>query len=293
MMEPTIESGTVGSGPAWTMPTSLEEVLEIRATLGDAATLVAGGTFLGILIRSGLARPMHLVSLAAIPELRTVEVRDGTLILGAMATHREVERSFTVRTHAPMLADAFGVVASPRIRNLATVGGVLRDADYASDPPAALAALDAKVVLASRTERREIPVTDFIIGQYETQLRDDEVITAVHVPAGPPTATYLKFRTRSSEDRPCVGVAAALDVDESGIVRALRIVVGAVAPRLQWLPDVCSAAIGERWSEVLIQRVAAGYAARTETITDLRGTAAYRRRLVRVLVRRALEGAAR
>ena len=120
-------------------PASLDEALSLRAERGDEATVLAGGTFLGILMNQGFLTPSAFLSLGAVAELRRMEVVDGELRLGAMITHRRVERE---ATEWPALARAFGLVASPRVRNQATVGGVLADADYASDPPAMLAALD-------------------------------------------------------------------------------------------------------------------------------------------------------
>ena len=111
------------------------------------ATVLAGGTFVGILMNQGFLAPTALLSLGGVEELRGIDVVDGELRLGAMVRHRAVERSEVVREGWPVLAHAFSLVASPRVRNQATVGGVLADADYASDPPAMLAALDARAVL--------------------------------------------------------------------------------------------------------------------------------------------------
>ncbi|HEY6653115.1 MAG TPA: FAD binding domain-containing protein, partial [Solirubrobacterales bacterium] len=128
---------------AWLAPESLEEALDIRAERGAEATVLAGGTFLAILMNQGFLAPETLLSLGRVPGLDRISVVDGELRLGAMATHRAVERSRVVRDGWPVLARAFSLVASPRVRNQATVGGVMADADYASDPPAVLAALDA------------------------------------------------------------------------------------------------------------------------------------------------------
>ena len=129
-----------GKPVEWLAPSSLEEASELRAERGEDATVVAGGSFLGILMNQGFLEPSTLLSLGHVDELRGIDVRDGELCLGAMVTHRRVERDPVVRDGWPVLAEAFGLVASPRVRNQATVGGVLADADYASDPPAVLSA---------------------------------------------------------------------------------------------------------------------------------------------------------
>ena len=201
---------------------------------------------------------------------------DGELRLGAMATHRAVERSDAVREGWPVLARAFSLVASPRVRNQATVGGVLADADYASDPPAVLTALGARALLRSARGERLVGMDELIRGHYETCIADDELLVEVRVPPCPERAVYRKFRSRSSEDRPCVAVAAVRG--EAG----LRVVVGAVAGRPQELPEVCAsgaapAELGSRYAEAI------------EPMSDSRGSAAYRRRVIAVEVRRALE----
>ena len=252
-------------------PASLEEALALRAERGDEATVLAGGTFLGILMNQGFLTPSAFLSLGAVPELRRIEVVDGELRLGAMVTHRRVERE---ATEWPVLARAFGLVASPRVRNVATVGGVLADADYASDPPAMLAALGARVLLRSPSGEREVPVEELILGYYETCIRPDELLVEVRVPPEPERATYRKFRSRSSEDRPCAAVAAVNGDD------GLRVVVGAVAETPQAFPELCEGSPEE---------VAAGYAERIEPLSDARGSASYRRRVIAAEVRRAVE----
>src|SRR6266571_4458619 len=210
--------------------------------------------------------------------------------IGAMTTHRTVERSALVHRMCPILASTFSLVASPRVRNQATVGGVLADADYASDPPALLHALNAKTLARSTNGEREIPVEELILGYYETSLRPDELLVELRVPQNVERAVYRKFRSRSSEDRPCVAVAAAR------VEGKLRVVVGAVAERPQYFPDICALAAGESggnegrpYSRELAIEIGRRYAESIDPISDSRGSAEYRRRVIAVEVRRALE----
>lgn len=260
--------------PEWIAPRSVEDAVALRAERGDEATVLAGGTFLGILMNQRFLAPQALLALGAIEELRRIEVAGDELRLGAMVTHRSVERSPVVRERWPMLARAFSLVASPRVRNQATVGGVLADADYASDPPAALAALDARAVLRSPRGERALPIDELILGHYETSIEPDELLVAVRVPPHPRRAAYRKFRSRSVEDRPCVTVAAARGAS------GLRVVVGAVAATPQEFRELCDGSPAE---------VGARYAERIEPIADARGSAAYRRRVIAAEVRRAVE----
>jgi carbon-monoxide dehydrogenase medium subunit len=272
--------------PTWLAPSSLEEALALRGEHGDEATVLAGGTFLGILMNQGFLSPTAFLSLGGVGELRGIAAAGGELRLGAMTTHSAVERSELVRSAWPVLARAFGLVASPRVRNQATVGGVLADADYASDPPAVLAALGARAVLRSVRGEREVSIGELILGYYETCIAPDELLVEVRVPPAPERAVYRKFRSRSTEDRPCVAVAATRDRGR------VRVVVGAVAEVPQDFPDVCALADGEALEPALREEIARRYAERVEPMSDARGSAAYRRRVTAVEVRRALEAIA-
>jgi carbon-monoxide dehydrogenase medium subunit len=263
----------------WMAPRTVSEAVQLKAEWPDA-TLVAGGTFVGILTRQGLLASEDWISLQYVRELRELST-SSELALGAMVTHRRIELDPDIAAGWPGVQRAFAVVASPRVRNAATIGGVLGDADYASDPPAMLVVLDAWVEALSVRGLRRIRVADLIVGHYQTSLEEDELITRVLVPRGRHHVTYRKLRTRSREDRPCVAVAASFHEGH------VSVVVGAVAERPQLFPDLCatwkpgdSASAGE---------IAAGYADRIDPIGDNRGSAAYRTRMIAVEVRRALD----
>ncbi len=257
--------------------------MRLRAELGEDGTLVAGGTFLGVLMNNGILAPEAMISLAHVEGFERI-ARDGAeLRIGAMVTHRRLEFDADIRALCPMIADTFAVVANPRVRNWATIGGVLADADYASDPPAAMIALDARVVLESASGRREVSVEDLIEDVYQTVIEEDEVLTEVIVPLDQSAARYRKFRTRSHEDRPCVSVAA---VQASG---GLRVAVGAVAGKPQIFHDICALAKGRAMDSGLAREIGTAYAERIDPITDARGSSAYRKRVIAVEVRRALE----
>ncbi|GAA4100485.1 FAD binding domain-containing protein [Nocardioides kongjuensis] len=262
----------------WHTPTTVDEVLRLRAEQPDAP-IVAGGTFLGILVRQGLVEADDWISLQKVGELTRLG-HAGDLSVGAMVTHRRLELDDQVRGIWPGVAAAFQAVASPRIRNVATMGGVLADADYASDPPSMLVASEAVAEVASLRGTRRIPVSELIVGHYATTLEEDELITRVVVPRPAGKAVYRKLRTRSQEDRPASSVAAVVRRDR------VRVVVGAVSDRPHYFPDVC-----ETWqpgSQQNAREIGTEYAARIDYIDDNRGSAAYRRRVVAVEVARAL-----
>lgn len=274
--------------PTWLAPATLAEALALRATYGDDATVVAGGTFVGILMRQRVLMPETLLALRNVRDLTYIKAGsgqgdDGLLRIGSMTTHRAVERSELVRQKWPVLAYTFSLVASTRVRNQATIGGVLADADYASDPPALFVALNARAVARGIAGEREIPIEELITGYYETSLRPDELLVEARVPSNVEQAVYRKFRSRSSEDRPCVAVAAAR------VGGKLRVVVGAVAERPQYFPALCSLADGELLNRELATEIGRRYAENITPLSDARGSAAYRKRIIAVEVRRALE----
>lgn len=277
---------------AFFQPRSVDEAVGVLDRLGDGAKVVAGGTALTIMLRQQLIAPDALVSIGGIPGLDTIERSGDALLLGSLVTHRQVETSPVVRRHLPTLADTFGKVANIRVRNAATVGGVMAESDYASDPPTVFLALDAEVEATGPAGTRTIPASDFFLAFYETALRPDEVLTGVRVPLPPPGAgtSYSKYVTRSSEDRPCVGVAALVRLEDGGDRCAeLRVAVGAASEVPQRLPEVEATAAGEDLSDELLRSIADRYADAIDTLDDMRGSAWYRTEMVRVWVRRTVE----
>lgn len=269
-------------------PKSIQEACRILTEEEDVK-LIAGGTALLILIKQGIFVPKTLINLKKITGAGeiTYNSKQG-LRVGGLASIYEVESAPAVRQHYPLLAQACHVVANIRIRNMATIGGNLAHADYQSDPPAALVALDASVELTNRVKVRTVKLAEFLLGMYETGLERDELLTGLLVPPPAPNfrGTYLKFTTRSSEDRPCAGVAATVQL-ANGICQEARVVVGAVSPTPVVVTDR-DLVNGKKLTPNLIEEIALKAEAAVDPIDDLRGTADYKRQLVKVLVRRAL-----
>lgn len=275
---------------AFLQPTTIDEGVAALARYGDDARPVAGSTAVTILLRQGLIQPKALVSLAGLADLNTIQRNNGELRVGALVRHRDIETSHVIRAAIPALASTFGRVGNVRVRNAATVGGVLAEADYASDPPCAFLALDAVVEVSGPHGERMIPVSEFFQGFYETALAPAEIVTHVRVPIPEDglIAVYEKFVTRSSEDRPCVGVFAAVRLTDDHRCADLRVAVGAASEIPQRFQEVEMLAHGSALDEDVQRGVADGYAERIETLSDLRGSAWYRTEMVRVWVRRAI-----
>lgn len=272
-------------------PASVEEAVSLLADRGEEATVVAGGTAVALLLRQGLISPSALLSLDRLSGLATIDGGTGDVLrLGSLVTLRQAETSASVRALSPTLASTLSQVANVRIRYAATLGGNLAEADYASDPPCVLSALRARVRVRSVRGERELPVSELLAGYYRTTLAPDELLTEVLLPQLPPRSgsCYQRLVTRSSEDRPCVGAAAVSCSDEAGRCAELRVVVSAVGPTPVELEAAENLARGEPWSEELAAEIAAAYAAEIEPISDLRGSSWYRKRVIGVLVRRAV-----
>jgi carbon-monoxide dehydrogenase medium subunit len=175
------------------------------------------------------------------------------------------------------------------------MGGNVSEADYTSDPPAVLAALDAEVLVRSRDEARELPIRDFLVDYFETALHPDEFVTGVRIPVlGPEwTGSYLKLLSRTAEDRTCLGVAAFVRRGDDGDCAGARIAVVGANPVPLRLPEVEESLVGRPLEPDAFAAVAAEYAAASDPVDDNRGSSSYRRRVLAPLVVRALRRAAR
>lgn len=257
----------------------------------EGTKVLAGGTAVVLMMRQGFLQPGTLVSVRHLRSLQGIRPDSDRLHIGAAVTLRDVATDPDVRAHCPSLAHACGVVGNPRVRNVATLGGNLAEADYASDPPSVLASLGAVCHVTGPGGPRTVPMAELVTGYFETVLDEAEIITRVDVPVVPNRrAGYLKYRSRSSEDRACVGVAVRLDpaAGDADRVGELDVVIAAVASTPQRVPDVLDQERGARLDPALAGRVASAYAAAIRPLDDARGSAWYRTRMIEVLVRRAV-----
>lgn len=269
-------------------PLTVADACAALAAHDGQARVISGGTAVVLMMRQGLIDPRVLVSLARVP-LGGIERRGDHVRIGATTTLAEVARSRLVRDRLPSLSRACALVGNVRIRNVATLGGNLAEADYASDPPSVLASLGARCTVEGSDGVRTVAVRELITGFFTTCLQPHEIVTEILVPAPDVDrrAAYQKYVSRSSEDRPCVGVAVRGDFDGE-TVKALDVVVGAVAPTLQRFPHITQQAVGGPLDLERIRTIAAHYARVIEPMEDARGSAWYRRRMIEVFVGRAL-----
>lgn len=244
-----------------------------------------------------LARPAVLIDLNRIKELAYIEKNGSGLRLGAMTRQRALERSGLVAAHAPLLHETMPFIAHPQIRNRGTVGGNIAHADPASELPAVMWALDARLKLQSAAGERRVAVQDFFVGMFATELEPEEMLTEIEIPAMPPRSGWA-FReiARRHGDYALAGVAATVRLDEAGRCEAARLVFLSVGEGPVEALQAADALIGELPGDAAIEAAAA--LAADEDIDpdgDIHASAAYRRQLARVLakdtLRRAFERA--
>jgi carbon-monoxide dehydrogenase medium subunit len=268
-------------------PINFLEASALLVEHGDEAKVIAGGVSVTLMLQQKLISPSVLVSLGKIVNGDFIRLESDGLHIGALARLHDLERSQIVREFCPALAKAFSVVGNVRVRNQATLGGNLSGADYAADPPAMLMALDARVQVQGLEEKREIPLSEFFLGFYTTALEPTEILTEIIIPK-PARAAYFKYTSISAEGRPCVAVGVAADFD-SGLCKDLRIVVGAAVETPQRIESAEAMARGQTLTDELVAAIANEYSLTLDPLTDVRGSAWYRKEMIRVFVKRALE----
>jgi CO/xanthine dehydrogenase FAD-binding subunit len=280
------------------MPKTLPEALEMLAEGAPDVVPLAGGTGLLVDMRGGLRHPGLLVNVAGLDELHGVRREDGHVVVGGGVTIAELLDDPLIARHASALRDGAAVFANPLVRNRATVGGNLVYASPAADTAPPLLVLEAEVELVSKEGSRRVPLEDFITGVRETVRRPDELLAAVRWPLPAPhsASAFHKLALRKADAISVLSVAVMVEGDGGGggvHCQQARIALGAVAPR----PIRARAAEEVLRGQPLTPDVIAG-AARLSAecaapIDDIRGSAAYRRRVVEVLVRRLLTEVAR
>jgi len=270
-----------------------QHAVALLAEHAGAAKLLAGGTDLLVELKAGVHSPQVVIDLTRAHDMKGIAVTDAGLVIGALATHSDIMRSHAVREHCPALADAAHTVGAVQTRNLGTLGGNLVSGVPSMDGGPTLVALDARAVIAGPAGRRELPLAEFWPGPRRTALAPGELLVAVVVPRaslGRPAA-FVKFGLRKGQALALVNAAASFVVDAAGAFAEPRIALGAVAPTVIRAPLAEARLAGRKVTvEAMAEagRIAAGEA---RPISDFRATADYRRELVAVLTRRALERA--
>jgi CO/xanthine dehydrogenase FAD-binding subunit len=273
----------------WAAPATLDEAL---ALVNERNRPLAGGTDLIIHVAHGKAQPDLFVSLTGIAELAVLAQQpDGTLSVGANVTHRQIEQSPLMAGAFAALADAARLVGSIQIRNVATVGGNICNAVPSADLAPALLVFGAQVAVVSAAGRRRLALQDLFAGPSATVLGPSELVERFELPAQAPRtgSAYLRQTPRLAMDLAVVGVAARVALDEAGQCAEASVALGAVAPTPILAPEAARLVLGTPLDGPALEAAAEAAAAASRPISDVRGSAAYRREMVKVFTRRTLE----
>lgn len=271
------------------MPKTLPEALEIMNKIPDIVPL-AGGTSLLVDLRGGGYRPQTLINIGGLDELHGVRIENGYVVVGSAVTIAELKRNSLIAEHGQVLQQATRVFANPLVRNRATMGGNLAYASPAADAAPPLLVLDAEVELVGRAGRRIIPLENFITGVRRTVRRPDELVTALRwpLPFNGSIGAFQKLGLRKADAISVLSAATMLHRNERGNCDQVRIALGAVAPAPIRVPAAERSMNGERLTPEVIAQAADLAAEAAHPITDIRGSATYRKRVLTVLVQRLL-----
>ena len=273
-------------------PHSLDEAVALLKERGDGVKLLAGGTDLLVQMKEAGLHPSAVVSLHALPELRGVEFDEKAgLVVGAATDMMTIEAFPAVRERFTALADGAAIVGSVQTRNMATLGGNIANAAPSADTAPPLVVLDAVAEVAGPDGSRQVPVGELFAGPGRTALAPHEVLVSFRLPTPPPRtgSVYQRHTPRKIMDIAAVGVAVRLTLtSDADTIREARICLGAVAPTVIRAPEAEEALIGQSPSEELLVQAAELAQAAARPISDVRGSAEFRRYLVGVLTKRCL-----
>jgi aerobic carbon-monoxide dehydrogenase medium subunit len=272
-------------------PQSVAEASEMLVRFGPEAAIYAGGTELLIVMKERLAHFSHLIDIKRIPGLKEIafDAARRELSIGAVATHRDLERSAVVRERFPALSDLEAAVANIRVRNAGTIGGNLCFAEPHSDPATLLTALDARLTLTSTAGTRQVPMASFITGLMETARHHDEILVTITVPE-PASNSGVAYERFKLHERPTAAVAAVIAVHDGAISDA-RVVAGSVGDRPQRLLETERMLRGQPAVTATATIAAGAIQDEVEPSGNVFESEAYMRQLARTVGRRAVAAA--
>jgi carbon-monoxide dehydrogenase medium subunit len=270
-------------------PLTLDEAVSLLQKLGPEAKILSGGQSLIPMMKLRLATPPYIIDINRIPGLNYISEQNGYLRIGALARENDLDFSPTIISRYPILIDTTSVIADPLVRNQATACGNLAHGDPANDHPATMLALEASLIAVGPKGEREIPIESFFTGLFTTALQYDEILKEIRVPIPAPSSggAYLKLE-RKVGDYATAGVAVQIALNGSGVCQRAGIGltnVGFVPLKAKKAEKFLA---GKPLDEATIKQAAELAAGESEPIDDIRGSADYKRDLVRVLTARAL-----
>jgi aerobic carbon-monoxide dehydrogenase medium subunit len=270
-------------------PNTLPEAIAFLQQYGDDAKILSGGQSLIPMMKFRLARPGHLIDINRISGLSYIKEEGGYLKIGGLVREAELEDSPLIRQKYPILFDTSRVIADPQVRNMATLAGNLAHGDPANDHPATMLALGAEIVAVGPQGERVIPVANFFITLFTTDLQHDEIVTEIRIPTPPANSggAYLKLE-RKVGDFATAAVAAQVTVDQGGTCQKAGIGLTNVGATPIKAAKAEESLLGKKLDETTITQAAQLAAEAAQPSADLRGPEEYKRGLVKELTRRAL-----
>jgi len=257
--------------------------------LGDDAKLLAGGHSLIPMMKLRLAQPKHVIDLRKVPGLTGIKEEGGTIVIGGMTTHWQMESSSLLKSKCPILAETAAMIGDPAVRNLGTIGGSLAHADPAADQPATVIALGVEFVCEGPKGRRTVKVDDWFKGLMSTAVGEDEILVEMRVPAWPAGSggAYLKFPHPASRFA-VVGAAAMVTLDKEGKCTKAGVGITGAGTKAIRAKGVEAGLVGKKLDAATIEAAAQKAAEGVDVQADLQGSVEYKSHLCRVFAKRAI-----
>ena len=268
-------------------PATLGSALTLLAELGESARPLAGGQSLIPILKMRMDEPSDLVDIGRLAELTYIRKEGDRYCIGALATHARIAAS-AAAAEIPVLHDCAANIADPQVRTLGTIGGSVSIADPSSDWPALLHLLDAEIVCRGLQGSRTVSIRDFITDSYSTSLVDGELVTEIRIPVPPANSggAYLGFK-KAAPAYPAASAGVQLTLTAGNICQAVRLVLGAAGPVPVTAPDLEQSLVGQPLTDEKLQQAATALVDLSDPPTDARGSAEFKRVMLRSLLLRA------
>ena len=270
-------------------PRNLDEALELLAKYGEEAKILAGGHSLIPMMKLRIAAPAHIIYIGKLTELNYIKEETGTIHIGALTTHSQIEESQLLKTRNPLMSETASKIGDLQVRNMGTIGGSLSHADPAADYPAAVLALEAELVARSIDGERVIKAENFFKDAFTTELKPNELLTEIRVPAlqGAYGTAYEKLVFRAT-DFAIVGVAALVKLNQNGEAEKVRVALTGVGNTAVRAYSVEKQLEGTKITEETIAEASKKASENLNPPSDIRASSEYRKAMAEVLTKRAL-----
>jgi len=272
-------------------PKTVSEAATLLAQFGDDGRLLAGGQSLIPMMKLRLATPEHVIDLAGVGDLRTIERTDNTLIIGAMTTQAELAASTVVADALPIVREASLLIADPQVRYVGTLGGNVANGDPGNDMPAVMMCLNAAFRLQSQGGTRSVSARDFYHGTYVTDLKPDEILTAIEIPLPPKGHGYAYEKLKRKIGDYATAAAGVVLTALDGRITTCAITLSNLADKALLAKDAGAAVVGSALDRAALEAAARAARSIMSPASDARGTAEYRTFVGGVVVERALKRA--